>query len=142
MRVNNSSKPPITYNTTGHRISVESKTLQAHEARNFVEDVIKRHSTPQGKNSAATSNNDVLVLKGKSADTAEITKATVQECVKNNDKNHNITQILLQPKKVKKQAAIYFDGSFLEGKKISSIDIDKSKKGRVKIKVNTLDLMA
>ena len=57
-------------------------------------------------------------------------------------KKHSLTQILLQPKKAKRQAAIYFDGTSLEGKKLSIVNIDKSQKGRVKIKIKALDVMA
>ena len=106
-----------------------------------------RENTPQRHNNKKqlalnTSENDVFILRGENAQSAELTKQSYDALNHSEDKKHNLTQILLQPKKAKRQAAIYFDATSMQGKKLSIVNVDKSEKGRVKIRVKALDVMA
>ena len=89
-----------------------------------------------------TSQNDVFILRGESAHSASISKESYENIEHDDEKKHKLTRILLQPKKAKKQAAIYFDATSMKGKKLSVVNVDKSQKGRVKIKIQALDTMA
>ena len=132
----NSSKPPITYNTKKHSVSVnQSGPISSEEAREKMRSLFeettasRKQNNNENKNNYAlnTSNHDVFILRGKDALSAKITKQSCDELQQeNNAKKHNLVEILLQPKKAKKQAAIYFDTTAMQGKKIASLDVDKS----------------
>ena len=148
-RVSNpySSKPPITYRTKGHEVYVTSSgPISSEDSQEIVrsffrENTAKKHNDKQ-QLALNTSQNDVFILRGENAQSAELTKQSWDDLNSADENEHNLTQILLQPKKAKRQAAIYFDGTSLEGKKLSIVNIDKSQKGRVKIKIKALDVMA
>lgn len=145
-----SSKPPITYRTKKQSITVAgSGPISSEEAHERMQSFFRENTAKQNpdniKNNYTldTSKNDVFILRGKDARSAKITKQSYDELYKqNNDREHNLMQINLQPVKAKKQAAIYFDTTAMQGRKIDSIEIDKSQKGRVKLRIKTLDLMA
>lgn len=142
-----SSKPPITYQTKRHSVSIDQTgAISAREAQGKIRSLFEENNAKhneQNKIALNTSNNDVFILRGDDAHSAKITKENCDELRKeNNEEKHNLVQILLQPKKAKKRAAIYFDTTAMQGRKIASVDVDKTEKGRTKIKVKTLDLMA
>ena len=148
-RVNNpySSKPPITLRTKGHEVYVTSSgPISSEESQGIVRSFFRENAPKEHNNKKQialnTSKNDVFILRGESAQSAELTKQSYDELNHSADKEHNLTQILLQPKKAKRQAAIYFDATSMQGKKLSVVNVDKSEKGRVKIRVKALDVMA
>ena len=146
MRVSlNSSKPPITFRSKNHSVYVTSSgPISSQESQSIVRSMFREITPKQNDNKIAldTSKSDVLILRGENAQSAKMSKGTSESLHHSDEKKHSLTQILLQPKKAKRQAAIYFDGTSLEGKKLSVVNIDKSQKGRVKIKIKALDVMA
>lgn len=124
----------------------QTGAISAREAQGKIRSLFEENNAKhneQNKIALNTSNNDVFILRGDDAHSAKITKENCDELRKeNNEEKHNLVQILLQPKKAKKRAAIYFDTTAMQGRKIASVDVDKTEKGRTKIKVKTLDLMA
>ena len=148
-RVSNpySSKPPITYRTKGHEVYVTSSgPISSEDSQEIVrsffrENTAKKHNDKQ-QLALNTSQNDVFILRGENAQSAELTKQSWDDLNSADENEHNLTQILLQPKKAKRQAAIYFDATSMQGKKLSIVNVDKSEKGRVKIRVKALDVMA
>ena len=146
MRVSlNSSKPPITFRSKNHSVYVtNSGPISSQESQNITQSMFREIMPKQYNNKIAldTSKDDVFILRGENAHSAKVSKESCDNLHHNDEKKHNLTQILLQPKKAKRQAAIYFDATSMQGKKLSVVDIDKSQKGRVKIKVKALDVMA
>ena len=146
MRVSlNSSKPPITFRSKNHSVYVTSSgPISSQESQDIVQNIFREITPKQNDNKIAldTSKGDVFILRGENAHSAKVSKESCDNLHHSDEKKHNLTQILLQPKKAKRQAAIYFDGTSLEGKKLSVVNIDKSQKGRVKIKIKALDVMA
>ena len=148
-RVSNpySSKPPITYRTKGHEVYVTSSgPISSEDSQEIVrsffrENTAKKHNDKQ-QLALNTSQNDVFILRGESAHSASISKESYENLEHDDEKKHKLTRILLQPKKAKKQAAIYLDATSMKGKKLSVVNVDKSQKGRVKIKIQALDTMA
>lgn len=146
MRVNlNSSKPPITFRSKNHSVYVTSSgPVSSEESQSIVRSMFREITPKQNDNKIAldTSKGDVFILRGENAHSAKVSKESCDNLHHSDKKKHNLTQILLQPKKAKRQAAIYFDATSMQGKKLSVVGIDKSQKGRVKIKVKALDVMA
>ena len=146
MRVSlNSSKPPITFRSKNHSVYVtNSGPINSEESQNITQSMFREIMPKQYNNKIAldTSKDDVFILRGENAHSAKVSKESCDNLHYNDEKKHNLTQILLQPKKAKRQAAIYFDATSMQGKKLSVVSIDKSQKGRVKIKVKALDVMA
>lgn len=146
MRVSlNSSKPPITFRSKNHSVYVTSSgPISSQESQSIVRSMFREITPKQNDNKIAldTSKGDVFILRGENAQSAKVSKESCDNLHHYDEKEHNLTQILLQPKRAKRQAAIYFDGTSLEGKKLSVVNIDKSQKGRVKIKIKALDVMA
>ena len=148
-RVSNpySSKPPITYRTKGHEVYVTSSgPISSEDSQEIVrsffrENTAKKHNDKQ-QLALNTSQNDVFILRGENAQSAELTKQSWDDLNSADGNEHNLTQILLQPEKAKKRAAIYFDATSMQGKKLSVVNIDRSQKGRVKIQVKALDVIA
>ena len=149
-RVSNpySSKPPITYRTKGHEVYVTSSgPISSEDSQEIVrsffrENTAKKHNDKKQQLALNTSQNDVFILRGENAQSAELTKQSWDDLNSADENEHNLTQILLQPEKAKKRAAIYFDATSMQGKKLSVVNIDRSQKGRVKIQVKSLDVMA
>ncbi len=146
MRVSlNSSKPPITFRSKNHSVYVtNSGPVSTEESQIIMRSLFRETKAKQSDNKIAldTSKDDVFILRGESAHSAKVSKEPYSNLHHDNKKEHNLTQIILQPKKAKRQAAIYFDATSMQGKKLSVVNVDKSEKGRVKIKVKALDVMA
>ena len=146
MRVSlNSSKPPITFRSKNHSVYVTSSgPISSQESQDIVQNIFREITPKQNDNKIAldTSKGDVFILRGENAHSAKVSKESCDNLHHSDEKKHNLTQILLQPKKAKRQAAIYFDATSMQGKKLSVVGIDKSQKGRVKVKVKALDVMA
>ena len=143
-----SSKPPITFRTKGHEVLVQSSSpVSSQESQEIMRSFFRENAKGQKHNNENkialdTSQNDVFILRGESAHSASISKESYENLEHDDEKKHKLTRILLQPKKAKKQAAIYFDATSMKGKKLSVVNVDKSQKGRVKIKIQALDTMA
>ncbi len=146
MRVTmNSSKPPITFRSKNHSVSITSSgPISSQETQDRMRSLFREITPKQNDNKIAldTSKSDVFILRGENAHSASISKQSCDDLQASDKKQHNLTQILLQPKKAKRQAAIYFDGTSMQGKKLSIVNVDRSQKGRVKIRVKALDVMA
>ena len=146
MRVTmNSSKPPITFRSKNHSVSITSSgPISSQETQDRMRSLFREITPKQNDNKIAldTSKGDVFILKGENAHSANLSKQSCEDLQANDEKQHNLTQILLQPKKAKRKAAIYFDATSMQGKKLSIVNVDKSEKGRVKIRVKALDVMA
>lgn len=146
MRVSlNSSKPPITFRSKNHSVNVTSTgPINSWESNAIVQDILREKMPKRSENKIAldTSKSDVFILRGENAQSAKISQESCDTLRHSDEEKHNLTQILLQPKKAKRQAAIYFDGTSLEGKKLSVVNIDKSQKGRIKVRIKALDVMA
>ena len=146
MRVSlNSSKPPITFRSKNHSVCITSSgPISSEESQGVMRSLFREIAPKRNDNKVAldTSKGDVFILRGGNAQSAKMTKENCDSLCHSDEKKHSLIQILLQPKKAKRQAAIYFDGTSLEGKKLSIVNIDKSQKGRVKIKIKALDVMA
>ena len=143
-----SSKPPITLRTKGHEVYIESSSpVSSQESQEIVRSFFRENAKSQKHNNENkialdTSQNDVFILRGESAHSARVSKDSYENLGRDSEKEHKLTRILLQPKKAKKQAAIYFDATSMKGKKLSVVNVDKSQKGRVKIKIRALDTIA
>ena len=146
MRVSlNSSKPPITFRSKNHSVHIlSSGPISSEESQSITRSLFREVMPKQNDNKIAldTSKGDVFILRGENAHSAKISKDSCENLQHSDEKEHNLTQILLQPKKAKRQAAIYFDATSMQGKKLSIVNVDKSEKGRVKIKIKALDVMA
>ncbi len=146
MRVSlNSSKPPITFRSKNHSVNISTTgPISSWESSAIVQDVLREKTQKEsnGKIALDTSKNDVFMLRGESARSAKVSQEDSDILRHSDEKKHNLTQILLQPKKAKRQAAIYFDATSMKGKKLSVVNIDKSQKGRVKVRIQALDVMA